>query len=311
MAATTSCLPGVIGRISGAYVFHRPNDVAMLQITEADNGQLTGTFSDVAVKAGGRIESIQKPFTGVFDRPQITLTFGDLFGHQNVSGIVSLNAVELQIVNATGTVEAWRFERSSAAEFNEYAGVVRRSGNTVAANAALVRAAGGYSQAINAASSWMTSSNLHVSKIPAIEQNYRRIESQMESIIQRQRVTANGVDRSQLAVAVNQGDVAGSQFDIQVEQVWNGIMRGGNSLFSVLSRDSADCRISDADIRSKGASPETLAAWRASCNQVLSAKAKFDSGFKYIAERYGEVKQIEAEATRHRQALVSQANRLR
>src|SRR6266853_3203665 len=189
----------------------------MLPITETANGQLTGALSVIEVKTDGKIESIQQPFTGAFDSPQITLTFPELFGHRNVSGTVTGRSVELQIMDGNGKMETWTFEHGSAAQFKEYTDAIHNLSDSITTNSALSKATRANAQTIKDAESWSTSSNLHASKMPGIEENYRHIENQMDSLIKRERSTVNGVDRSQLAVAVSQGDVAGSQFDIQVE----------------------------------------------------------------------------------------------
>lgn len=61
-------------RISDTYVAHGPNLATMLQVTQTDNGQITGVYSFVEVSADGRLDSEHISVTGVIDGGQLTLT---------------------------------------------------------------------------------------------------------------------------------------------------------------------------------------------------------------------------------------------
>jgi hypothetical protein len=61
-------------RISGTYVAHGPNFAEMLQLTQTDNGQLSGVVTSVQLKAEGNISSDQTPVTGAIDADQLMLS---------------------------------------------------------------------------------------------------------------------------------------------------------------------------------------------------------------------------------------------
>ena len=73
-------------RISGTYVAHGPYFASMLQLTETENGQITGVVASVELKADGRLNSGQASITGgAADADQVTLTVHSFLFGTNVS----------------------------------------------------------------------------------------------------------------------------------------------------------------------------------------------------------------------------------
>src|SRR4051812_47773982 len=91
-------------RISGAYVAHSSKFVEMLQVTQTDNGQLTGVLSSITLKPDGTIKSEQIPITGTVDSGQLVINFragllSAIFGASTLSGEVTGSAIHLQIMD--------------------------------------------------------------------------------------------------------------------------------------------------------------------------------------------------------------------
>ncbi len=133
----------------------------------------------------------------------------------------------------------------------------------------------------------------------------------MSKSIARERVTTNGVARSQISVAVTQDDVAGVQTDVQVDQVWDELLKSGKNLAHALAEYlGGHCNSSDYELQIRGALPDKIAAWRAGCSAVAADKAQFDLVFGRVIEVRQKLKVFEADAQKRRRALVDEANRL-
>lgn len=120
-------------RISDTYVAHGPNLATMLQVTQTDNGQITGVYSFVEVSADGRLDSEHISVTGVIDGGQLTLTLHrGLLETTNFAGNLNGNAIQLQQVGSKGDVLSWVFMRGSLAEFKTYADQVKSKAEGIA-----------------------------------------------------------------------------------------------------------------------------------------------------------------------------------
>lgn len=109
-------------RISGTYVAHAANFVEMLQLTQTDNGQLTGVLSSIMLNADGTTKSEQLPITGTVDSGQLTITarsglLSSIFGAATLSGAVNGGVIHLQIRDSHGNLSSEIFARSTPEEF--------------------------------------------------------------------------------------------------------------------------------------------------------------------------------------------------
>jgi hypothetical protein len=103
-------------RISGTYVAHSPTSAEMLQLTETDNGQLSGVLSHVELKPDGGVSSKQTPVSGTSDAGQLTLKFPTILSFisgKSLAGTISGNTIHLQIVDPGGNVFSEEFSRST------------------------------------------------------------------------------------------------------------------------------------------------------------------------------------------------------
>ncbi len=75
----------------------------------------------------------------------------------------------------------------------------------------------------------------------------------MQALIAAERSTNNPAARGQISVAVNQGDIAGNQFDIEVNQLWDfNIADQGSALNAEFSKWDGSCSDS-GEFRKRGA----------------------------------------------------------
>lgn len=111
-------------------------------------------------------------------------------------------------------------------------------------------------------------------------------------------------------MSVNQGDIAGDQVDISVEQVWDiNIGEPGKRIADDFARWDGKC--GDAtELQRRGASAQSAEAWESACKQALAEREKFAPVFKKIMEQRAELKSFQAAAQTRRKAIVADANRM-
>ena len=132
----------------------------------------------------------------------------------------------------------------------------------------------------------------------------------MQSLIARERATLDSVTRSQISVEVNQGDIAGNQTDIQVDQIWDfTITDAGTDIQRTFGRWDGNCQRFE-EFRKRGATAESIESWESACKQALLERAKFGPVFKRIMDQRAALKSFQVTAQGHRKALVEQATRI-
>jgi hypothetical protein len=300
-------------QISGTYVAHTTTFAEMLQVTQTSNGQINGVFTHAELKEDGSVSSQQADFSGSTDAGQIMLKFPILsffMSGKSLAGTVSGITIHLQIVDSNGNVSSEAFERGSASQFKAYADEMKSKGQGIAYNAKLMNLAREYRETVANAENWIANAQAHAQRIPNAKADYDRIESQMHSLVERERQTLDSVSRSQLSVAVTQADIAGEQVDIQVQQVWDfNIGDSGVKLEKEFTGWDGNCG-TDQQLRKQGATDQAISAWDQACKQVVAERAKFEPIYKQMSEQRAELRSFQATAQVHRKALVDQANKM-
>lgn len=300
-------------QVSGTYVAHASTFAEMLQLTQGADGQISGVLSHVELKSDGSVSSEQSPVNGTADAGQITLKFPSVLSFisgKNLAGTISGNAIHLQIVDSSGNVSSEAFERSSPSLFKSYADEMKSRGRGIAYNAKLLNLARQYRETASSAENWIANAQAHAQRIPNAKADYDRIESQMRSLVGRERRTLDSVTRSQLSVAVTQADIAGEQVDIQVQQIWDfGIGDSGVRLEKEFTSWDGNCG-TDQQLRRQGATDQAISTWDQACKQVVTERAKFEPIYKRMSEQRAELRSFQATAQARRKALVNEANRL-
>jgi hypothetical protein len=301
-------------RVSGTYVGHGANFAEMLQLTETENGQMSGVLSWAELKGDGRVTSEQAPVTGVVDADQVTLNIRSgllsfLVGN-SVAGTVKGDAIQLQTVDSSGNVANHVFARGTAADFKTYADQLKSRGANIVFSNKLTNGARQFRQTVQDAEQWIANAELHAQRIPTVRTRYQEIEAKMQSLVATERTTSNAVERSQLSVSVNQGDIAGEQVDIGVEQVWDiNIGEPGKRIADDFAKWDGKCG-ETAELQRRGANGQSAEAWESACKQALAEREKFIPIFRKIMEQRAELKSFEAAAQTRRKAIVTEANRI-
>lgn len=92
----------------------------------------------------------------------------------------------------------------------------------------------------------------------------------MRSQVALERATPNSVARGQMSVRVSQEDVAATQADVHVHQLWDlTILDSAQHLRELLGRPPV-CATSD--LQQKLAAPQSVVAWTGACQQALLAE---------------------------------------
>jgi hypothetical protein len=299
--------------VSGTYVAHAPTFAEMLQLTQTPDGQISGVLSYVVLKSDGQIISEQTPVSGTADAGQLTLKFPGILSFisgKSLAGTVSGNTIRLQMVDANGNVSSEAFERSSPSQFKAYADEMKSKGQAMAYNTKLLNLAQQYRETVANAESWIANAEAHAARIPNAKADYDKIESQMRTLVVRERATLDSVTRSQISVAVTQADIAGEQVDIQVQQIWDlGIGDSGTKLEKEFTGWDGNCG-TDQQLRKQGATDQAISAWDEACKQVVVERAKFEPTYNRIGEQRADLKSFQATAQAHRKTLVNEANRI-
>lgn len=295
---------------SGTYVAHSPTFTEMLQLTETGNGQLTGIVSAVRLKEDGEIDPDQMQVTGAINAGQLTLTIHSIIFGLSLAGTLSGNRIQLETVDSKGNVSTESLVRTTPAQFKIYADELKSKGEGIVLSGKLLSKARELRDAVRNADNWIANAEMHASRIPAAEAQYDNIEGQMRALVAREKASPNAVARTQISVAVIQGDVAGGQVDIQLEQIWDiGIANSGSSLSKEFTEWDRNCGTRD-QLQKRGASSHAIDEWEGACKQALVEREKFIPIFKRTMEQRSELKSLETLAGAHRKALVQQADNL-
>ena len=301
-------------RVSGTYIGHGASFAEMLQLTETNNGQVSGVLSWIELKSDGRVTSEQAPVTGTVDAEQITLNIragllSFLVGN-SVAGTVKGGAVQLQTVDSSGNVATHIFARGTAADFKTYADQLKAKGARIIFSRNLMDGARQFHDTVQNAEQWIANAELHALRLPGVRMRYQEIEAKMQSLVATERVASNAVERSQISVSVNQGDIAGDQADIGVEQVWDiNIGEPGKRIADDFARWDGKCGDA-AELQRRGASAQSAEASESACKRALAEREKFAPVFKTIMEQRAELKSFQAAAQSRRKAIVAEANRM-
>lgn len=274
----------------------------MLQLTQTDNGQITGVFDSLTMKQPGRLSSDHGYLTGVVDRDQIILTVHGFLGFNNsIGGTIRRGTISFFGIDA--------FRRGSPSDFQKYATDLRRDADLIALAKNLGHRTQELRQTVQEAEKWIAFAELHARRIEGVKGQYQKLETQMRSLVDRERKTSDSVARTQLSVNVIQGNVAGTQTDIEVNQMWDQtIAVSGRRLSSAFAGLPPNC---DAkSLRKYGAPSEAIASWQNACQQAITERPKFEEAFRRIKEQRAELKSFQARAESHRQALVAEAGRI-
>ena len=132
----------------------------------------------------------------------------------------------------------------------------------------------------------------------------------MQSLVATERTTPNSVSRSQISVMVGQGDIAGGQVDIDVDQLWDiNIAEPGARLKTEFAKWDRKCGES-AELQKRGATVQSAEAWANACKQALAEREKFNPVFRTVMQQRAELKSFQDAARTRRKALVGEADRI-
>jgi hypothetical protein len=304
LIALLSC--GKTDPVSGTFVSHGDRDAMMLQLSQSENGQILGTYSYVQLNGLNSVKSGQTKVTGAVNAGEITLSFGGLLGVSDTrSGTANRDTIRLQTLGEHGEVFNSTFQRSSAEEFGRLSDGLRRREKTADLTAHLDTRLREVQNIIGGVDAWIAEANLHAARIPAVEDTYRHINDRMRELINLEQRTPNPVQRGQLSVQVSQVHVSASQYDLQGEAVWSGVMDRAKAINVGLNTFIADCATPDAKLQQAGIGPNELRKWRDQCSDARNAQTRFAKVFTGMVDQSMNVKYYREQHRKERDALGS------
>jgi hypothetical protein len=299
-------------RIGGIYIAHGEQFVNMLQLTESQNGQISGVLYTIDLSSDGSISTNNISITsGTIDGDQLTLHLSELavFG-ENIGGTANGNTIRFQSTGKDGTVQEWDFRRGSLDEFKSYGDSLKAKGEAIILNSKLVKNTQVLHQTVSDAETWISNAELHAQRIPNAKDHFQRLENQMRSLVAREHATLDSVTRSQISVAVIQLNVNGTQTDLEVNQLWDlTIGNSGQILIKTFSDYPSNC-YSSAELQRRGATLQIAEEWHSACEQALAERTKFEPEFTHIMEQRAELKSFQSAAEAKRQKFVDEASRI-
>ena len=301
-------------RISGTYVAHGRNFAEQLQLTETNNGQVTGALSMICLKHDGSVKSEQYPMSGTVDGGQLNLNakLGNgllsLLPGATFAGTVSGNTIRLQVIDG-GSVNTDVFTRATVATFEAYANELKSRGVFIANSKRVTDRARQLRELARRAEFWIANAELFAQKIPEAKGRYRQIEDRMQSLIVAERQTGDALARGQISLAAGQENLAGGQVDLAVNQAWDvNIENEGTSLNGEFAGGDGSCTVSPDQRKRAGA--QSLQDWEKACKQAVAERHRFLPVFKDIMQQGAELKSFQAAAQERRKVLMDKASQL-
>lgn len=300
-------------QISGTYISHEPGAVVMLQLTATGNGGISGILSSVELKGGGEISSQQISITGTVDGNQLTLSskslLASLFG-SGVAGTVTGTKIDLQMLDSQGNLSSVTFTRGSPVQFKTYADEIKSRSKGIKFSTQLLQWSQELRDAVQNGESWIANSELHAGRIPNAKAAYTKVEDQMRLLVAQERGTADPNARIQISLQVGQGDLAGGQIDLQIDQIWDiNIDSPGKDIKQRFTNWTANCG-TEEELVKRGASRQAINSWLDSCRRMREERIKFEAAYSRIMEQRADLKSFEAATQERRKALVDEANRI-
>ena len=300
-------------RVSGIYIGNGEGHVERLQLTQTGNGQLAGVLSFITLDSGGKLSTKEASVSGAIDGKSITLTVSSglsFLANKTLAGTVNGNVITLELVTSNGSVEQMVFKRGTPEEFRSYADGLKTRAEGEALSAALVKGSRAFRQSVSAAENWIGNAELHAQRIPNAKASYDKIEQAMQKLLAQEHATGNDLSRSQIAVQVNQADVAGEQLDVEIDGIWDAnIASAGAAVKNDFDKWDGNCGSSD-DLRRRGADADAIQQWDIACHQALTEREKFLPEFERIKQQRAQLKSLQVAAQTRRKALVNEADRL-
>lgn len=290
MATSVALILGVAGcgnpSVSGTYVARGPVKVALIEVVQSNNGQVTGRFESVELQPNGTIAETNAALSGLSDGTHVSLSLAvqpKSFLSESVETTGKLDGNHLTMSGGNSLTSA-DFVRSDLADFQKEAGSLHRQSATLLASRAAAeaqrqaataaalaeqQAAAARAQLLNQIGELNILIDKFVvgrpairTKVAQIEARYRMATQRMEGALERERRDASAVQRGQIDVAINQLSVSETQFHINAQSGERDLVENRQKLVANVQSVRGACQ-------GIGASANDLALTRA-CSGLAS-----------------------------------------
>ena len=294
-------------RVTGTYIVRAPAHVGMLQLTQSADGKLSGVASDLTARSDGKLDAAEVPVSGTVDNGQIVLKFGAGLSERTIAGAVNADVIHLQALGDKGEISVWNYERGTLDDFQALTARLKKQSQATLFSIALDKNAAAARTATLEAQKWTVEADTHARRLPRAKEALATISAKMESLLRRQRETRESVARSQVSVAVSQGDVAGVSADSQIDGVWDAFIQSGNFIAKSLASFPNDCGTA-GQLESRGATPAVIDNWLKACRGVLEEGPTFTAAFTHAEAARMELKLFQKAEAKRRANLNAQSN---
>ncbi|HLQ75972.1 MAG TPA: hypothetical protein VK210_01375, partial [Terriglobia bacterium] len=153
---------------------------------------------------------------------------------------------------------------------------MKSKGQSIVYSTKLMNLAQEYRETVANAENWIANAEVHAERIPNAKADYEKIESELKSLLTRERQTLDFNTRTQISLQIGRGDLAGGQLDMQLDEIWDvGIGDSGAKLEKDFTGWDGNCG-TDHELQKQGANDRAIEAWDRACKQVVTERAKFE-----------------------------------
>lgn len=296
--------------LSGTYVGTGTDIAVLLQLVEANGGQLSGRYEQRKMINGNRLEQLNASVTGTSDGQTIVLQVRPtevLAGTYVLSGTVSGSIVRL---NGGGYGQTFQLNltKGSEEDFKGQVANLSASVNRTVATANLETELTKSEKILEAMSNFSKNPKPEPSAFVPYEQRYRSMTIQMQAALGRQQSIPKFIEtpaRGQIDTAINQAS-------IETDQIHEGMKSKDEefqkrTIAALQTVEPLVDRCKDISAQANIA-PPTLEKLKSQCGRFKPIAKKFIEDAKKIADSYAKIEAVWREERQKQDAIVRSAD---
>lgn len=296
--------------LSGTYVGTGADIAVLLQLVEANGGQLSGRYEQRKMIGGNRLEQLNASVTGTSDGQTIVLQVRPtevLAGTYVLSGTVSGSTLRL---DGGGYGQTFHLTLAKGSEENFKNQVVNLSTsvNRVVATANLEAELTKSEKTLEAMSNFSKNPKPEPSAFFPYEQRYRSITQQMQAALAKQQSIPRFIQtpqRGQIDTAINQASMETNQIHGSVKSKEEDFQKGTIAALQTIEPLVRRCKDISAQAN---IAPSTLEKLKFQCSRFKPIAKKFIEDAKKIAESYEKVEAVWRQERQKQDAIVRSAD---
>jgi len=295
--------------LSGTYVGTGADIAGMLQLVEANGGQLSGRYEQLKI-IGNRLEQLNASVTGTSDGRTIVLQVRPtevLAGTYVLSGTVSGSAVQL---NGGGYGQTFHLNltKGSEEDFKSQVASLSTSVNRAVTTANMEAELAKSGKTLEAMSNFSKNPKPELSAFVPYEQSYRSMTQQMQTALGKQQSIPSFIQspqRGQIGVAINQASIQTDEIHDVVKSKEKEFQKSTIAAFQPIKTLAARCK--DTSVQANIA-PPTLEKLKSQCDRFETIIARFAEEIRKISDSYEKIETIWKQERQKQDAIVRSAD---